>query len=139
MIVRIAGRINVDGQWWDIETEHSVSDEFSPEGKVAHITAIIYGISKTGQIISRVGGEQPTAGAQNVTTRPPPVNGVQSPMFTWPIPHCGTHNEPLKLSKVQNDPAKTSFYCPKQMGAGYCRHRAKVDNSNGMPVFFEVK
>ncbi|MEE8599430.1 MAG: hypothetical protein V3S69_08020 [Dehalococcoidales bacterium] len=139
MIVRIEGRINVDGQWWDIETEHNVADDRSSDDKVRVIKGVIKGLASTGEIISRVGAIDAPVGPKNVPLPHPPANGTQSALFTWPTPRCEVHSEAMAVSKVQNNPAWRSFYCPRKMGAGYCRHRAKVDVGHGMPTFFEVK
>ncbi len=139
MIVRIASRINVDGQWWDITSDHIVDDNLSPAAKVLRIKATIRGLSKCGEIISRVGGNISNGKPTDLPPDPVAPNGVQSPLFTWPIPHCAVHSEEMATSKVQNNPVWTSFYCPKRHGQGYCLHRAKVDNRNGMPTLFEVK
>jgi len=139
MIVKIEGRINVDGQWWDIVTEHSISTGILGEQKVDRIKAIIRGITSTSEIISRVGANESPGSPQTVTVRPEVENGTQSTLFTWPVPHCGIHNGAMKMSSVQKDPAKVSFFCPKRHGQDYCKHRAKVDSSNGIPAFFEVK
>ncbi len=139
MIVRIAGRINVNGQWWDIETEHSVPDDTPSKLKVEMVSKIIKGISATGQIVSRVGAVKSPYGQKNNKQEPVEQNGTQSAAFTWPLPYCELHSEAMTLSKVQKDPSKVSFYCPQRHGQDYCKHRAKVDNTNGVPSFFEVK
>lgn len=139
MIVRIEGRINVNGQWWDIQTEHNISSQLKAEEKTGKIKGIIRGLISTGEIISRVGANDAPVSPKNVPLPHPPDNGAQSALFTWPLPHCEIHNEAMTVSKIQNNPAWVSFYCPKRHGQGYCRHRAKVDNTHGMPTFFEVK
>ncbi len=139
MIIRVEGRINVDGQWWDIQTEHSVPDNTPSKLKVEMIEQVIKGIASTGKLISRVGANEAPDSTPKVSDPGPVVNGVQAAMFAWPLPHCGIHNEAMAVSKVQNDQLKVSFYCPKRHGQDYCKSRAKVDKTNGMPVFFEVK
>lgn len=139
MNVVVEGRVEVDGQWWDISVEVNVpSGEASVEkGKI--IKAYIRGMSSNG-IISRV--PSPSPQAQQPPPNQPPENetdGLQSPMFTWPAPQCKTHRVDMKESNVQEKPGATCYYCTSKIPTGYCKSRAAVDHKNAHPTFWEVK
>ncbi len=139
MKVTIEGRINVDGTWWDIEVDNLVSDHKSSKEKIVHIEAVIRGLAATGSVISRVDNSVPVK-SEPTPEAPDQTGGAsQSPLFTWPVPHCKGHGEAMVPSKTQKSEGYTMFYCPKRAGEGYCTHRAKVHMDTGLPSFWEVK
>lgn len=139
MKVEVECRVNVKGRWWDIVTEHEVSDDLSSLYKVAQIKAIIGGLASTGSIVSRVGATSLPTNGQVVTEQTHEQEGTEAAGFTWPIPQCGLHREEMKVSTHQKKEGYSQFFCPLRHGQGYCKHRASVDMANGMPKFWEVK
>ncbi len=139
MIVHIASRINVDGQWWDIVTDHIVDDDLPPEKKTGRIKGIIKGLSSTGSIISRIGASPPPTGEaiepERAANQPP----AQTALFNWPAPGCPDHNEDMAQSKVQKDGDVVHYYCPKRTEGAYCVQRAKVEIKTGIPKFWTVR
>ncbi len=139
MLVEIEGRINVDGQWWDIKTSHTIQNSLPTDQKIGKIKGIIKGLASTKQVISRVGVAPPFV---EIATEPTPGAGEatpQVPMFTWPSPSCGEHKETMKESTVQKEPGFTHFFCAQRMGQGYCNQRAKVEHKTTKPTFWQVK
>lgn len=139
MKVFIESRINVDGDWVDITTEHAIEDKLSPEQKVKTIKAIIRGLISTKTIISRIGSFNVEVLPRDAHAEPGGLAGPVQPSFTWPAPHCELHREAMTLSSIQREVGFTHFFCPKRAGEEYCKHRAKVDNKAGIPKFWEVK
>ncbi len=138
MKVTIEARINTEGTWWDVQIEHDISANMTPEQKVARIKAIIKGMASTGEIISRVSNNQPPSTPEASQPAPGQNNGANQASFTWPEPHCEVHREAMRQSGTQKTPGQTQFFCPKRMGEGYCVRRASVDQKNGAPRFWEV-
>ncbi len=139
MELTIQSRINVDGTWWDVVTRHTVPDGLSSKDKVIHIKKVIKGLINTGEIISRVDGSFQGTGKGNGPEPAEAQAGDQSPIFTWPQPQCEIHREEMAVSKTQKTEGFVMFYCPKRNGQRYCTRRAKVDETNGHPSFWEVK
>lgn len=139
MKLTVQSRINVSGQWWDIETEHQVDNDKPSDDKVTHIEWVIRGLAKTGKIISRVGANEQAPLIENSGRRPTdqPAGGQAS--FTWPAPKCKVHEEDMVESKTQKTEGHTQYYCPKRIGEGYCKQRAKVDVTSAIPTFWEVR
>ena len=139
MIVHILCRINVDGQWWDIEIEHNILTTKPGFQKKATIEKVILGLKGVG-IISSVGGKpEPTEPIYPPRgTSDQPVD-LPPPAYSWPTPECPIHREPMSASKVQRKTGKHQMYCTQQADDGYCKHRASVDEVTGMPSFYEVK
>jgi len=139
MKVTIKCRINVDGQWWDIDVETEADPQMSPAGKMAYLEKVIGGMAKTGRLISRVDNSVPAVKPANGQSAPTPEAVVTQPAFTWPEPHCEVHRQPMKPSNQQKKPGYTMFFCPQRLGGGYCGHRASVEVNSGMPKFWEIK
>ncbi len=139
MKINICWAINVDGLWWDVESEHQVSDALSSADKRARIRGIIKGITAGCKVIPRAigSGAMPEEGnkARETIESPPATSSA----FTWPIPHCKVHATAMAQSKIQEEEGLVFFYCPKRIGEGYCKHRAHVASDSGMPKFWEVK
>jgi hypothetical protein len=136
--VCIPSRINVDGEWWDIQTEHHIPDKTPGKDKIDTIQAVIRGLKVAG-LISRVGAKNPPQKVFTGSAGPTDtVPASTSPSMTWPMPHCPVHREVLRQSKVQKKSGVTAYFCPKKLGEDYCPHRATVNNENGFPVFWEV-
>ena len=138
MKVAIECRINVNGQWWDIVTEHQIDDSLPSEKKTGKIKGIIRGISGTGEIISRVGNPPPIGAPSDGHPNPVKETGTNGASFTWPKPNCKVHREAMTESTVQKKPGKVQYYCPQRLGEGYCTQRASVGVTDGMPKFWEV-
>lgn len=139
MEVTIKCRINVSGQWWDVDFKIPFDPKKSSAEKVDHIEWVIKGLAKTNRFISRVGAAPPFV---ELAAEPSPTVEEaknESPMFTWPSPNCGEHREDMKESKVQKEEGFTHYFCPKRIGEDYCKQRAKVEARTSKPTFWEVR
>lgn len=139
MIVTLHGRINVEGQWWDIDTQIDVKDTLTGEQKIRKIKLTVRGLTSAG-IISTV----PAPGNVPVQMEAPQGNGITSDgteaaAFVLPPPHCPDHRGEMRVSTVQKDAGKVNYYCTNQGEYGYCTHRASVDKGSGMPKFYKVR
>lgn len=139
MKVCIESRINVDGDWVDITTEHIIEDKLSPAQKVETIKAIIRGLISTKTIVSRIGSFNVDVIPRDARVEPGKGGQIPGPSFTWPTPHCELHREPMAVSNVQKEEGFTHFYCPKRIGEEYCKNRASLVDATGIPKFWEVK
>lgn len=135
----IEGRINVDGQWWDVSIEKLIPDDLPSDEKIAKIRGVIKGLTSA-KMISRVGSSPPvpTNGRDLPKANPSPT-ASDNAGFVLPPPFCDLHRAEMKVSKVQKKPGFIQYFCPKEFGEGYCKRRASVEEMSGMPDFWEVK
>lgn len=135
----IEGRINVDGQWWDVSVEKEIDDELLPTAKVAKICGLIRGLTSA-KMISRVGSSppEPTNGRALPKANPSP-SASDNAGFVLPPPFCDLHRSEMKVSKVQKKPGYIQYFCPQETNGGYCKRRASVAEMTGIPDFWEVK
>lgn len=139
MKVYIKGLINVEGIWWPITFESVVPAGLTADKKIAHIHKVIGGLKDRGNIISAVAGTLPPTNALPADPPPGPAEKSNQASFEWPAPTCTTHHEEMTESKIQKEEGFTHYYCPKRLGEGYCPARAKVNQKNAVPKFWEVK
>jgi len=139
MKLTVFSRINVNGVWWDISTEHAVNSDASPEKKVGRIKGFIKGLHSTGQIISRVAAPPPEPALPKETLNPGGQVEKMPEISAYGSPNCSLHHEVMILSKTQKEEEYAHFYCPKRVDGGYCKHRAKVNRKTKVPNFWEVK
>lgn len=138
MNFEISWSINVDGVWWDVTSQHNVSDGKTTADKMKLIEATIRGVAKAGRVIPRAGVIATELDGPIESPPAAPGGKATSPANGWPAPHCETHADGMSASSIQKDPKHKMFYCPKRLGEGYCPKRAKVNNETGMPKFYEV-
>jgi len=139
MKVSIRGRINVEGKWWDVTSEHIVDDELTPAQKVAQIKAIISGIEATSEIISTVAVAMPPQQVEPEAAAQAANSGAAMPQQLAIPPVCKVHRDRMAQSKTQRDDTVIHYYCTQKDDQGYCKHRAKVTIETGIPVFWTVK
>lgn len=139
MKVSIEGRINVEGVWWDIVTEHEIPDTLSAGSKVGQIVGIIKGLVGTKKIITRVGNIGPPSPAQSNED----VNGggvTHQAGFTWPAPKCQNCKSEMRASKQQKSDKLVMYFCPEKLDSEeYCRRRASINMETGEIKLWEVR
>ncbi len=139
MKVNISWSVNVDGLWWDIQSEHSIADSLSSNDKMTKIRSVISWLNKASDVVPRAGAIAVNNNGEIKTSQVDPGPPARSPAWTWPFPACTVHGEVMSESKTQREEGHTMFYCPQRQGDAYCRHRAKVNNETGVPKLWEVK
>lgn len=139
MKVNISWSVNVDGLWWDVQSEHSIADGLSSNDKMAKIRSVISWLASAKGVIPRTTKitkyDNDVAQTEQIDPGPASADATN----VWPSPRCPVHNDYMSESKTQKEEGHTMFYCPQRQADGYCKHRAKVALKSGAPHFWAVK
>ncbi len=139
MRVTVKGRVNVDGTWWEMSASTDVDDAWARAKKINYVKAFARALSEEGVISTTPASQLPAQGQPTRSAGGPSDYPMPQQQATDLTPHCPDHREAMSVSTVQNKAGQKSYFCPKRNDDGYCRHRASVEPSSGIPTFWEVK
>ena len=112
MKITIYGRINVEGQWWDVAFE--LEKELDGYRALTKTTqGSIMNLKKVGWV-SPVAGPSPSLPQSNGRA----LNDSPMPQGNGIPPRCSAHRANMKLSDFQDVDGKQMWYCSKKDGDG---------------------